>query len=184
VPGKPEWRGEPADSAPDALPLIIDPKLPLLPLRELAWERFEELVLEIVQQVEKPLEIQPYGLRGQGQHGIDVVALTASGEWHAFQSRQVKDFGLADLRGIIDAFLAADPRPFEARRLVIVTSCDRISTQVQEAIFDYGRDHPELKFDQIWDAGELNRKLRRLPQIVTRYFGKAAAQRFCDETRC
>ena len=181
MPGKPEWRGEPADSTPDASPLVIDPKVSLLPLGELGWERFEELVLEVVQQVEKPLEIQPYGLRGQGQHGIDFVARTASGEWHAFQVKQVKDFGLAGLRGIIDAFLAADPRPFKARRLVIATSCDRISTQVQKAIFDYGRDHPDVKFDQIWDAGELNRRLRRLPQIVARYFGEAAAQRFCDE---
>lgn len=180
MPGKPGWRGEPSGGTPDAFPLVIDPKLPLLPLHELPWERFEELVLEIVQEEENPVEIRPYGLRGQNQHGIDVIARRASGDWHVFQIRRVKDFSVADLRNIADAFVVG-PRPFDARRLVIATSCDRVPTQVQKAIFDYGRAHPTFEFDQIWDAGELNRKLRRLPRIVVRYFGESAARRFCDE---
>jgi hypothetical protein len=180
VPEEPEWRGEQAGKTLDAFPLVIDPKLPRLPLHELPWERFEDLVLEIVEEVEKPVQIQPYGLRGQKQQGIDVIAKTASGGWHVFQTRQVKNFRLTHLRDIVDAFLT-DPRPFEARRLVIATSCDRVSAQVQKAIFGYARAHPAIEFDQIWDAGELNRKLRRLPRIVARYFGEAAARRFCDE---
>lgn len=180
MPGEPGWRGEHAGSAPDPFPLVLDPKLPLLPLHDLPWERFEELVLEVVQEVENPVQIRPYGLRGQDQQGIDIIARTSSGDWHVFQTRRVRDFGLADLRDIVDAFVA-DPRPFGARRLVIATSCDRVPTQVQKAIFDYGRTHSAIEFDQIWDAGDLNRKLRRLPRIVTRYFGEAAARRFCDE---
>ena len=86
MPGKPGWRGEPSGGTPDAFPLVIDPKLPLLPLHELPWERFEELVLEIVQEEENPVEIRPYGLRGQNQHGIDVIARRASGDWHVFRS--------------------------------------------------------------------------------------------------
>ena len=180
MPGKPGWRGDPSGGTSDAFPLVIDPKLPLLPLHDLPWERFEELVLDIVREEEDPVVIQPYGLRGQKQHGIDIVAKQASGDWHVYQTRRVKDFRVADWRNIADAFVAG-PRPFEARRLVVATSCDRVPTQLQEAIFDYGRAHPTIEFDQIWDAGELNRKLRRLPRIVVRYFGESAARRFCDE---
>ena len=161
MPGKPGWRGDPSGGTSDAFPLVIDPKLPLLPLHDLPWERFEELVLDIVREEEDPVVIQPYGLRGQKQHGIDIVAKQASGDWHVYQTRRVKDFRVADWRNIADAFVAG-PRPFEARRLVVATSCDRVPTQLQEAIFDYGRAHPTIEFDQIWDAGELNRKLRRL----------------------
>jgi hypothetical protein len=52
---------------------------------------------------------------------------------------------------------------------------------VQEAIYQYSRTHHELEFDQVWDSGELSRRLRRFPLIVARYFGEAAAQRFYDE---
>lgn len=90
MPGRPQWCGDPAGSTPGAFPLVIDPKLPLLPLHELSWERFEELVLEIVQEVEDPVEIRSYGLRGQKQQGIDVIARKASGDWHVFQTRRVR----------------------------------------------------------------------------------------------
>ena len=58
--GEPDWRGECAGTIPDAFPLsltrsVIDPKLPRLSLHELSWERFEDLVLDIVREVEKPV---------------------------------------------------------------------------------------------------------------------------------
>lgn len=162
------------------LPLMVDSKPALLPFDALPWESFEELVLDLVDAVEDVVEIRPYGLRGEQQHGIDILARTASGEWHAFQTRRVKTFGLSDLRGILGPFLA-DPAPFNVTRLVIVIASGRVSKRVQDAIHQYEQDAPGVRVEQIWDGSELGRKLRRHPQIVARYFGKEAARRFCDD---
>jgi hypothetical protein len=172
--------GESGGGVPDAFPLIADSKPSMLPFNGLPWEKFEGLVLETVQAVEDVVEIRPYGLRGEQQHSIDVIARKSTGEWRAIQAKLVKSFRLADLRGIVDPFIAG-PRPFDATHLVIVTACAGVSTKVQEAIYEYGRTHPGLEFEQVWDGGELSRRLRRLPRIVARYFGEATAQRFCDE---
>lgn len=171
--------GESGAGVPDTFPLIVDAKPSMLPFDGLPWKAFEELVLETVQAVEDVIEIRLYGLDGERQGGIDVIARTSASGWHAFQTRRVKRFGLADLRGIVDPFVTG-PRPCDARRLVIVVACARVSATVQEAIYEYGRTYPELEFDQVWDGGELGRRLRRLPVIVARYFGEATARRFCD----
>jgi hypothetical protein len=62
--------------------------------------------MDTVQAVEDVVEIRPYGLRGERQHGIDIIAQKRSGQWRAIQARRVKRFGLAELRGIVDPFIA------------------------------------------------------------------------------
>ena len=182
--GELDHRGEPlgesGSSVPNIFPLIADSKPSLLPFEGLPWEKFEDLVLETVQELEDVVEIRPYGLRGERQHGIDIIARKPCGEWHAFQTRRVKSFGLADLQGIVKPFVNG-PRPFDAARLVIVTACTRVSAKTQEEIYKYSRIYPQLTIDQVWDGGELSRRLRRLPLIVARYFGEATAQQFCDK---
>lgn len=94
--------------------------------------------------------------------GVSRWVNLAAGEWHAFQTRRVQSFRLADLQGIVKPFVNG-PRPFDVSRLVIITSCTRVSAKTQEEIYKYSRIYPQLTIDRVWDGGELSRRLRRLP---------------------
>ncbi|WP_018347508.1 tetratricopeptide repeat protein [Longispora albida] len=162
------------------LPVVVDPKLAVLPFGDLSWEGFECLARSTIEVAEGMTVSRLYGTPGQRQKGIDAFAQDSSGEWHVFQFRRVKRFTVSDLRKILDPFVAGS-RPFGAKRLAVVTSLPRISAKVQDAIYEYQLAHPDFVIDQIWDAHTLGSKLRRHPDIVAQSFGRAVAERFCDD---
>ena len=72
--GVPTWLETPATGVGVTLPTVTRPQL--LPLNDLTWENFERLCLRYVRGRANVLRSQLYGVKGQAQHGIDLVRKT------------------------------------------------------------------------------------------------------------
>ncbi|UIX30417.1 tetratricopeptide repeat protein [Streptomyces sp. GQFP] len=161
-------------------PVVIDGKIGSLPFHDMSsWGEFEKLVWELVQAVEHLSPCYRYGTPGQAQGGVDIVGRASDGSWSAFQVKQVAEFTAANAKKALDLFVRA-PRPHDAARLVIVTSCKGTRTQVREVAHGYQDRYPSLILGEVWDAEHLGQLLRDQPRIVARYFGDEVARRFCD----
>ncbi|WP_377862410.1 tetratricopeptide repeat protein [Allokutzneria oryzae] len=159
--------------------MVADPKIALLPLRDLLWENFERLLLDFAQAEDDVAEARRYGVAGQAQAGIDVAGRSSNGRWYAYQAKKVDRLTESDVRAALDAFVEGR-RPFGASRLVIATTSEGTRTQASDLIHSYRSAHPSLSFELVWDAQYISNRLRRLPRIVGRYFGDHVAWRFCD----
>ena len=164
---------------PDHQPAVTDSKIAQLPLRALQWEDFERLLLDFAQVEDNLVEALRYGVTGQAQAGIDVAGRSADDRWHAYQAKKVDKLTDSDVQAALDVFVRGR-RPFGAGRLVIATTAEGTRTQVSDLIHSFRNAHPDLRFELVWDAQHISNRLRRLPQIVGRYFGDLVARRFCD----
>ncbi|MFJ9937326.1 hypothetical protein ACIRSJ_29890 [Streptomyces virginiae] len=162
-------------------PVVVDGKIDSLPFHDLGtWQRFEQLVWDVVRAAERLSACHRYGTPGQAQGGIDIAGRAADGSWHVFQVKHVERFTEGDARKALDTFVHG-VRPYDASRFVIVTSCRSTPTQVRDLAQRYRARHPDVDLGEIWDAEHLGHLLRVQPAIVARHFGDEAARRFCDE---
>ncbi|MEO3842774.1 hypothetical protein [Streptomyces sp. B22F1] len=164
---------------PAERPVVIDKKIGSLPFHDMPWVDFERLVWELVQARERLSPCHRYGTPGQAQGGIDIAGRSADGSWHAFQVKQVAKFTESEAKNAMDDFIHG-PRPHDAKRLVIITSCKGTRTQVRDLSHRYQNQYPDLMLGEVWDAEQLCYLLRTQPLIVARYFGDDVAARFCD----
>jgi WD40 repeat protein len=145
---------------------------------QLSWERFEDLTEALAREVHDLAIVSRYGVGGQKQDGIDVIGIgRADGRACAYQCKRVEKFGEADLGRAVGEF-ANGARPFDPVRLVVAVAVAARRTQVIHRLMAERASHPE--FDLVlWDATELCDLLRNRPWIVSRFFGKDVARRFC-----
>ncbi|MBY8861101.1 hypothetical protein K7711_31815 [Nocardia sp. CA2R105] len=172
------------DAAPPVRyqPAVTDPKIAVLPFRDLHWEDFERLVLDLAR-VDDNLQptVRRYGVAGQEQSGVDIVGCDADGNKHAYQVKKVERFTQSQARKALETFVSGGGR-FEARSFVIATACPGTRAEVYDLIEEFRSAHPRLGVDHIWDAEYLSARLRKQPDIVGRYFGDQTVTRFCDVT--
>ncbi|MGP2441366.1 hypothetical protein [Streptomyces sp. JW3] len=148
----------------------------LLNTGDLQWESVEHLVAWLARRVEGWEETWLYGERGQNQHGIDVVGVTGRNA-AVFQAKRLKEFTPYDLEHAVGRY-ARGKRPFEARRLVVVTTHDANRTEISEKLFELRGTYPDLQIE-LWNRKSLSDLLRPHPDIVTAFFGAATTQLFC-----
>ncbi|MFD5748962.1 hypothetical protein [Streptomyces sp. NPDC127033] len=159
-----------------ALPLTVSAPL-LLNTGDLQWENVEHLVAWLARRVEGWEETWLYGERGQNQHGIDVVGVTGQNA-AVFQAKRLKKFTQVDLEHAVDRY-ARGKRPFEARRLVVVTTHDANRTEISEKLFELRATYSDLQIE-LWNRKQLSDLLRPHPDIVTAFFGAATTELFCQ----
>lgn len=73
VEGVPTWLETPATDVPTVEP-PVDTRAQLLPLNDLTWEHFERLCLRFIRTQAFVVRATIYGVKGQKQHGIDLLA--------------------------------------------------------------------------------------------------------------
>jgi len=73
VEGVPTWLETPVTDVPPVKP-PVDTRAQLLPLKALTWEHFERLCLRFVRTQAVVVRTTLYGVKGQKQHGIDLLA--------------------------------------------------------------------------------------------------------------
>lgn len=176
------WIPVPIDSslqqrATEVVPAPVMASIEVLPFDELSWENFERIQWRILQNVEGLREARLYGTKGQKQHGLDVVALSAFGEGVALQSKNYKRFGSAELRAAVEKFQNTE-RPFEVSRLIVGVSSMANSTGIVETLHELQTELSPLKLE-LWDQQALSDLLRSEPLIVIEFFGDPTAERFC-----
>ncbi|MGW4874665.1 hypothetical protein [Streptomyces chartreusis] len=161
---------------PGASPLTATAPL-LLRTHELSWEALEHLVVALAVRKDHAKEARPFGRGGQAQNGVDVVAFFSSSAAAVYQAKKYKRFTAADLRKAVLAY-ADGNRPFDAQRLVIVTTADTRDTKVDLELARLREQYPDLVID-LWGRLQLSDMLFTAPDLVRRFFGEHTMQVFC-----
>lgn len=155
----------------------VEPQLELLPTDSMDWEDFERLLLDLGRHELGLRSLSYFGKRGQAQKGLDVVGTNAHGTAEGIQSKRYQQFTVADLNKTVDKYTPSTV-PFTLVRLVIGVACRADDRAVVERKTALNEQHHPLEID-IWDQSRISEMLRDKPDIVIKYFGPRAAERFC-----
>ena len=171
----PTWLDGTPDGVVPSPPIVT--RAQSLPFNDLTWENFERLILRLVRREARVLDCVLYGVPGQAQGGIDVLAAEMSDSKRriCYQCKKVLTFDAADIRAAVDRFVAG---PFAGTTSEFVLCSSRAlggTTQVAEL------DAQRERLNQLgisfvtWDGsdgGMLCEKLKLLPDLVDDFFSR------------
>lgn len=155
----------------------VDPQLELLPTNLMDWEDFERLLLDLGRHELGLRSLSYFGKRGQAQKGLDVVGTNARGKSEGIQSKRYQKFAVANLDSAVEKYTQSTV-PFNLVRLVVGVSAKVDDRAVVERKAVLNEQYNPLDID-IWDQSRISEMLRDEPEIVIKYFGPRAAERFC-----
>ena len=139
-----------------------------LPFNELAWEQFEALCAALVEAQPATIDCHLYGVQGDAQQGIDIVATQqgADGEetW-VYQCKRYKQYSADKLEE------ALSKMAYQADFYVLMLSIPATANLRQVAA-----KHADAF---LWDGKDIARKLKMYPVIVEDFFGPVWRQAFC-----
>jgi transcriptional regulator with XRE-family HTH domain len=137
-------------SRPQQVRRPVRPRLTVLPVSDLAPEKFEEFVAEIAHHLYPAAQVSRVGGPGHKQHGVDVIARQGSRNIATFQCKRRARFGPKD---ITDAVMAVT---INADAHFLVLSRPSASPESRNEMANH-------KGWALWDAEDLSRVLRTLP---------------------
>ena len=152
----------PSDIEPPA-----QPHLQHLPLNHLSWEQFEALCAALVEANPLTVDCHLYGVQGDDQLGIDIVATqrgVQGDEVWAYQCKRYKAYTPGKLRQAIAKMT------YSADYYVLM-----LSIPAQAAWRRVADENPSVF---LWDARDIARKLKNYPTIVEDFFGAAWRKAF------
>ena len=146
----------------------VQPHLQHLPFNELSWEQFEALCAALVEVNPLTIDCHLYGVQGDDQQGIDIVATQRGAddtETWAYQCKRYKAYTSGNLKQ------ALAKMTYQADYYVLLLSIPATAAlrQVDDA-------QPDVF---LWDANDIARKLKNYPAIVEDFFGAAWREAFC-----
>jgi hypothetical protein len=155
-----------------------------LPLSALSWGNFEKLCARVAALDGEVLDARRFGIAGQGQDGIDVLARRPDGTVACYQARRIRKLSAASIRSAVDEFL--DGRWAEsARKFVYFTSHEVESASVALEV-ETQRDRLaalETPIDfEAMGVVQISDTLESEALIVRRFFGPAWLERFVPPT--
>jgi len=163
--------------------LFIDPLAECLPLNEIPWPAFEKLCAYVVNENAELNIVQAlrYGRGGQKQFSIDIIAnREGSKKLVVAQCKRVQKITVAN----IDEWLSDLRNSARVAQIEEYILCVSASAQADARVMDKWTDMYR-KFEalgitlRLWDFDEINQMLRSLPGIVTQFFSRHHADRFC-----
>lgn len=135
-------------------PPPVRPTQQLLPLLAITPEQFQSFCRDLVKELPGIVECHQYGVQGDPQRGIDLVATTNTGETIAHQCRRVQRFSPGDLRDIVAN------ATFEASHYYVLLAC-----RATAGVCDEAKKHPRWT---VWDVDQISAKVRALSQETAR----------------
>jgi hypothetical protein len=168
----------------DVPPLLVDPAPEVLPFDQLTPQRFEKLVLRLIELDPTMGRCRQWGESGQAQDGIDLYAPLRSPNragrlYLTVQCRNTVTMDGADIADVVKKFRCgrwadqSDEFVLATRASVRRTGPLKAVEAARETLDDTG-----VRFD-LWDGEALSRRLRTLPAVVEEFFGVEAAYRYC-----
>ena len=162
----------------------------LLPFAYLDPEMLERVAAEMVSRQDNG-GVQFYGRRGQKQHGLDIVERASDFSRSLYQVKRYVQLTPGELRAAVTDYAgkpraaghAEQPRRFDPRRFVVVTSAE-LDSDVHN-VDELAKLQDEYLGDleiEVWGAEALSRKLRDAPRLVNAVFGPQWAAAFCGFT--
>ncbi len=137
-------------------------RLTVLPVWELAADKFEELIADIGQALHPSAHVTRFGGPGHKQYGLDVVAEKNSRYLSVYQCKRHKEFGPEKVKEAVTSVTV------EADSYFLVLSRKNASPEARREI----QNHRNWT---LWDAEDISRSVRNLPlhqavRIVDTYF--------------
>jgi len=155
---------------PSAVAPPVQPRLQHLPFNELSWEQFEALSAALVEANPLTLDCHLYGVQGDFQKGIDVVATqrgVAGEETWAYQCKRYQEYPPGKLKE------ALSKMEYQADYYVLM-----LSIPAKAALRQIVEEEPNVF---LWDAHDIARKLKNYPALVEDFFGPAWRDAFCGQ---
>jgi hypothetical protein len=153
-------------------PLQIKPpvqtQLQDLPFNQLSWEQFEALCAALIEAQPVTVNCHLYGVQGDDQQGIDIVATQRGADGNetwAYQCKRYKEYTAGHLKKAL-AKMAYPAEYYVLMLSIPATAAVRRVADESEPVF-------------LWDAKDIARKLKNYPAIVEDFFGSAWCQAFC-----
>lgn len=140
----------------------VRPHLTVLPVSELAPDKFEELVADVARELRPDTFVSRFGSQGHKQYGVDIVAEKDSRYVQTYQCKRHKEFGPQDVRDAV-AQVTIDA---DAHFLVLAR---------RSASPDARREMQSHPGWSLWDAEDISRivrglRLDRSVRLVDTYF--------------
>jgi hypothetical protein len=161
---------------PDASAVRVraHPPLQVLPFEDLEPKQFEALCAALVEFTPGTVECHLYGVEGEKQQGIDIVAIRRADadkkETWVYQCKRQKHFPPGDVRKAFSK-IAGGRYDAEAHYRVLMLSIPA-TAPMREAV-------PKKDSCFIWDSFDLSRKLKNYPVLVEEFFRKENRDVFC-----
>lgn len=145
----------------------------------IGWDRFEKLLVAVCRGVRglREAKFRRYGVEGQAQHGIDLAGREPDGSYTVVQCKDYQTFTTTDLRAAVKKFTEGK-RPFDARRLIVATSAETRTTQLEDELGKLQNTHADLDLE-LWGSEQINEYLRYLGDVVARFWTRETAETFC-----
>ena len=143
------------------------------PFFEIGEYPFEDLCCDLLAEEQGITTCDRYGLKGQKQNGIDLLAYRVADGVDVGQCKCYKEFTAAKIREASDEFLKHIVywRNWSVRRFILFVACDLSNTTLRKEIRKQKRRF-ELEgiIYEVWSARTIRQKLRPHPSIVANYF--------------
>ena len=167
---------------PGPPPVVTFTRLQSLPFGNLRWDDFEKLCLRLARSDQEIEDARRYGVQGQGQYGIDLLARRpGTGGYTVYQCKKVEKFGPAAITAAVDMFLEG-PWADRADRFVLCTSLSLAPRQRADRLRVETERMAGLGITLVpWDADGLDILLKDQPRLVDDFFGRAAVTAFCGQ---
>lgn len=146
----------------------VQPHLQELPFSELSWEQFEALCTAVVQVQPITINCNLYGVQGDEQQGVDIIATqrgTGGVEKWAYQCKRYKEYSPGKLKEALDRM------SYSADFYVLMLSIPASAAMRRIA--------NERLNTYLWDSKDISRKLKSFPAIVEDFFGSTWRYAFC-----
>ncbi|HEX3535010.1 MAG TPA: hypothetical protein VHT23_12415 [Gemmatimonadaceae bacterium] len=135
-------------------PSTVTPAKQLLPLLEITPEQFQSFCRDFVAVLPGVIECHQYGVLGDPQEGIDLVATMDTDDTQSHQCRRVRSFGPAKLVKLVNE------TTFEAAHYFVLLACRATTTLRKEE-----KKHPLWT---VWDVDDISGRVRALPVETAR----------------
>lgn len=150
-----------------------------LPYEKIGWKDFERLCLRLAEGEGEVVGCRFYGTQGDEQEGIDLYGKKPmKDKYTVFQCKNEKEFGPQKIKDAITEFL--DGSWASRSEKFVLCMREGITTAQREAEIRAQTERLEarnIEFES-WDGDGLDRRLRRHPEIVADFFGRAWVEHF------
>src|SRR5271156_3605923 len=142
----------------------------VLPFQELTWENFERLCLRLVRQDSEVEHTQLYGVRGQGQQGIDLYIRAFDGSYAVHQCKRIQEITPSHVRKSVEEFLNGSWAN-RAKKFVLCTSQSVAPTELADECEKQTQLLKSKGVDfVVWDREKISDLLKGHPPLVFDFF--------------
>lgn len=145
------------------------------------WEKFEELIVYLIQDVFKEPSAQRFLKQGNRQQGIDIFALQQhNGKKLSIQCKKRTNLTLSGLQAAEKEFLKGSFVK-DSDTFILATVSDLQKAAIQDHFIEQQqvfRDKYNIAY-QLWDVTYIENLLKKHYRLVAHYFGKQQADQYC-----